>query len=357
MRILNGPQRIADHQLFNLVADPCTPPHTSCIYQLVGLALPFEWQFDRITGDPGLRPGQQPVLVNQLVDQRGFSHVRAADNGNAHRQGAHLVLPDINRIAILVQRGLYLVIVACIIGAGCRRIKDIDTHCLGSGKNGVMQIDQPLAMHRGNRHRITQPQPPGFGKTAGTGTSLAFVGKHHHMRTRTSNLVGKKLVCRGNADTGINYQKGDVSFVNRTFGLAAHAIFQRPAGRLFKACRIDHPKAQFCKTGIAFAAVTRDPRLIVDNRMLPTDKPVEQRRFADIGSPDNGKRCFHGDHAAFRKDKVNPGLVQPACCPATYRLKNTCSQPPIQRRSTSRCCPKRTSCHRPPAALSRRVRQ
>ena len=87
MRKLDGAKRIINHQLLDLVADPRTPPHSSCIDQLVGASLPGEGQFYGIAGNPRFRAGQKPVFTQQPVDQGRFAHIRAADNSNAHWQG------------------------------------------------------------------------------------------------------------------------------------------------------------------------------------------------------------------------------------------------------------------------------
>ncbi|CAI8199126.1 MAG: Uncharacterised protein [SAR116 cluster bacterium] len=162
-----------------------------------------------------------------------------------------------------------------------------------------MQVDKPFPMDGRNGHWFAKAEAPGFSKTAGTGPPLAFVGQHDDMRPAAANLVGKEFVCRGDADTGINHQKGDIRLGDGTFGLAAHAVFQRSAGGFFKASRINDPKAQFSETGIPFPAVTRDAGLVIDNRVLASDKPVEQRRFTNIRTTHNGKRCFHRKHTAF----------------------------------------------------------
>ena len=113
------------------------------------------------------------------------------------------------------------------------------------------------------------------------------------------DLVGEELVRRRHAGAGVDDHHGEVGALDGTFGLAAHAVFKRSAGGFFKASRINDPKAQFSETGIPFPAVTRDAGLVIDNRVLASDKPVEQRRFTNIRTTHNGKRCFHRKHTAF----------------------------------------------------------
>ena len=70
MRKLDRPQSIIDHQFFDLVSNPCPPPHASCINQLVMLALKLEIKLNGIAGDASLGAGKQPVFIQKAVDQR-----------------------------------------------------------------------------------------------------------------------------------------------------------------------------------------------------------------------------------------------------------------------------------------------
>jgi hypothetical protein len=48
-------------------------------------AVPLEFDGDRIAGDAGFGPGQQPIFAEQAVDQRRFAGIGAADNGDPDR--------------------------------------------------------------------------------------------------------------------------------------------------------------------------------------------------------------------------------------------------------------------------------
>jgi hypothetical protein len=66
----------------------------------------------------------------------------------------------------------------------------------------------------------------------------------------------------------------------------AESLQAMPRG-IFEPGGIDQREVQIAKPAKAFAAVAGDARLIVDQREPPSDQPVEQRRFADIGPADN----------------------------------------------------------------------
>ena len=57
---------------------------------------------------------------------------------------------------------------------------------------------------------------------------------------------------------------------------------------------IPPPNAQPCVRSSPIAAVTRDAGLVVNQRELLADKPIKQRRLADIRPADDGHREIHG---------------------------------------------------------------
>ena len=81
----------------------------------------------------------------------------------------------------------------------------------------------------------------------------------------------------------------------RRFGLPAHGGFECAGGRILEPGGIHHSELHAPQRRRALAAVAGHARTVVHNRLAPSDKSVEQRRFADIGpsdDSDNGVR--HG---------------------------------------------------------------
>ena len=62
------------------------------------------------------------------------------------------------------------------------------------------------------------------------------------------------------------------------------------AAALLQARRIDNGEVQIAELGLARATVARHPRLVVDQRQLLADEPVEQSGFADIRQTDDADR-------------------------------------------------------------------
>ena len=83
----NGIERVGNGQLFELLLDPGPAPHPCGIVHAEALAVPGQFDRDRIAGDAGLRTGQQPLLAEQAVDQRRLPGIGATDHGDADRAG------------------------------------------------------------------------------------------------------------------------------------------------------------------------------------------------------------------------------------------------------------------------------
>ena len=91
----------------------------------------------------------------------------------------------------------------------------------------------------------------------------------------------------------VDQEQGDVGLAHRGFGLRAHPAGQRLRILVLVAGGIDHPEFQPEQARLALAPVAGHAGPVVDQRQLLADQPVEQRRFADIGTADDrdgGKR-------------------------------------------------------------------
>ena len=96
---------------------------------------------------------------------------------------------------------------------------------------------------------------------------------------------------------GVDHHQGEIRRIDRTFRLATHAILETAGRGFLETGRVDNTKLQSGKAGIALAPVARDAGLVVDNRVLPADQPVEQCRFADIRPPDDSNGGGHNETA------------------------------------------------------------
>ena len=95
-------------------------------------------------------------------------------------------------------------------------------------------------------------------------------------------------VFRRDADARVHDEENRVGVLDRGFRLGAHAAGQRFAAALLQPRRVDDGEMQVAELGLAGAAVAGHPRLVVDQRQLLADEPVEQGRLADIRTADDG---------------------------------------------------------------------
>ena len=81
----HGAQAVGNRQLFHLVTDPRLFAHAGGVENPDRRSQPVGPDRDRIAGDAGLGAGQHPLFAQNLVDQRRFAGVRAADDGDLQR--------------------------------------------------------------------------------------------------------------------------------------------------------------------------------------------------------------------------------------------------------------------------------
>src|SRR5690606_2283975 len=84
--------------------------------------------------------------------------------------------------------------------------------------------------------------------------------------------------------------------------------------------RVDHGEVQPQQVRIAEAAVARDAGLVVDQRELLADEPVEQRRLADVGTADDDDLGqLAGQHAPALGPSAGPWQAKRHRAANSYR--------------------------------------
>ena len=116
---------------------------------------------------------------------------------------------------------------------------------------------------------------------------------------------------RRHAGPRIDHEQAQIGRADRRFGLRPHAAGEAVGRRFVEAGRIDGGEAEVAEMGLAFAAVAGDAGEIVDQRQTPADQPVEERRLADIGAPDDGDAEWLCRHRAV---PVTSPSGQPSGC-------------------------------------------
>ena len=89
----------------------------------------------------------------------------------------------------------------------------------------------------------------------------------------------------GHALARVDDERHDVGLVQRAQRLLPHRR-EDPGRERIEAAGVDDAKPRRPPLADAVAAIARDARLVLDQRRLPADQAVEQRRLADVRPPD-----------------------------------------------------------------------
>ena len=113
------------------------------------------------------------------------------------------------------------------------------------------------------------------------------VGNKEYRRTSTVD------VAHNDAEAIKAYLTGTLGFRDRRVGLRLHAARQALRRGLFEARGINQREVQIAKPAKAFAPITGDARLVVDQRQPPPDQTIKQRRFSYVWPSYNGNNVIH----------------------------------------------------------------
>ena len=164
------------------------------------------------------------------------------------------------------------------------------------GAQRLEQIGDALAMLGAERDRIAEPEPIGFEDAALPGMAFGLVGDDDHRRALGAQPAADLLVERSQALARVDHEQRRVGIAHRGLGLVAHPARKRMRVLILEAGGVDDPEFEAEQLGLALAAVAGHARPVVDQRQPLADEPVEQGRFADVGSADDGDGGYgHGE--------------------------------------------------------------
>ena len=235
---------------------------------------------DRVARDAGLRPGQKPILAEQVIDQRRLAGIGPADNGDADRLSFRI---GIGRHGFLALR---------------RRLRQ-------RRPQRVVKIGQAFAMFGADRDRLAEPERKGFENPRRAGAAFALIRHQDGGLARAAHQLGEGAIGTDRAGAGIDDKEHGIGLRNRRRRLRLHPARQAVAFGVFEAGGVDDRERQIAERAFTLAAVPRHARLIVDQRQTTADQPIEQRRFADIGPADNRDGEGHGQDFA-KNGSISP---------------------------------------------------
>ncbi len=158
----------------------------------------------------------------------------------------------------------------------------------------VVEIAHALAMLGGNLDGSPRPERVGFHRADFAVLALGSCWRPAPpacWRVRAKSAKARSFGVR--PMRGVDHEHQGVGELDRGFGLLLHPRRQRALGALVEAGGVDDGEFEIARACLALAAVAGDAGLVIDQRELLPDQPVEQRRLSDIGPADDGNRKRH----------------------------------------------------------------
>ena len=197
----------------------------------------------------------EAVFAEDGVDEAGFADVRAADNGDADKA-------------------------AVLFFAGIRR---------EVFKAGVEQIARPVAVQRGDRHRIAQPEIIELVQLRRRSAELIdFVDAEDDRTSRALEHRGDLRIRGGHAGQQICDKNNDVCVFNGDFRLQTHELQNFAVGTRLNAAGIDNLEGTAPPFTVAVEPVACDARRILDDGAAGSGQFIEQHRLSDVRTADDG---------------------------------------------------------------------
>ena len=235
---------------------------------------------DGVAGEARLRAGQQPVLAEDAVEQRRLAGVRPPE----HRDAQRLRRIDRRAVLFLAEFGLRR-----FVGVLARRAS-LRQHRRAAPRRG-RRCPRRARRRAGSARRGRVVGLVGAGAPR---RALGLVGEQEDRLVGAAQRLREMPVGAGHAGARVDHEQDRVAIGERRLGLRAHAAGQRGRIALLQPGGVDDGEGEIAELRLALAAVAGDAGLIVDQRELAADQPVEQRRLADVRAADDGDFGGHG---------------------------------------------------------------
>ena len=261
--------------------------------------MPVDGHANRVAGDARLRPGQQPLLSEKRVQERRLARVWPADDSDADWLGrievtAVFFFEGTPREDIILRR---------FLGFGGLR--------QGFAQRGV-KVGEPLPVFGRQSDGVAEIES--FVGTREPNPALGLIGNQNGGLAGPAYEAGEMPVRGHEADAAVGHEHDRIRLGHSRFGLRAHASIEGFSLPLVEPGRVDDGEAEVAEPGIAFAPVACHAGQVIDQRQLLADQPVEQRRLADVRTPDDGD------------GKRHQGLAAAGACPMRTTPSKACAR-------------------------------
>ncbi len=146
------------------------------------------------------------------------------------------------------------------------------------GRNGD-RLAEAEAMKLGLRHVVVE--------------AFGLVGDDQHRLAAAAQQVSDVQVLRRATLAGIDDEENAVGFLDRLQRLLGHQPLDAADDGLDEAAGVDHDARAALVAGIAVFAVAGQARDVGDERVARARQRVEERRLADVRTPDQGDDWQH----------------------------------------------------------------
>ena len=157
------------------------------------------------------------------------------------------------------------------------------------GQDRLAQVAHAFAVLGRDGDRLAEPQLEGLVEAVGAGPPLALVGDQDGRHARAAHHARERRIGRHHAVARIEHEQHQVGAA-RSPPRSARACARRsmPGAASSRPAVSTSVTLWPAHVGLALAPVARQPRHVRDQRGVLAGQPVEERRFADVGSADDG---------------------------------------------------------------------
>src|SRR3989442_102530 len=226
----------------------------------------------------------RPFLADEAIEQRRLADVRPAHDGDPGR-----ALPRGSRASLL----------AILIGPLGQSLHD-----------GVEEIAGPPALEGADRYRRPQTEPAERPNVRLTHVVVDLVHNHQHARcvTRTQERRDAVVVV-GGSHGDVDDEHDQIGSRDGALRLLAHLRVERLV-TVEPAPGVDDGEPPATPFGLDGLAVTRDPGMLLDDRLAPPEHAVDEGGLAHVGPSDHGHDGkFHDAQRAMARRRATPSVA------------------------------------------------
>ena len=248
---------MAPHEavVFHVLVDLALAAQARGVHDAVHLSLVLDQRVDGVARGAGHVGHDGAVVVGELVGERAFPRVRAADDGH------------VDGLDLLFRNDLYLP----------QLVHDL-----------VQQVARAVAVLGAHRPRVAQAQCVKFPHFIHAGRVVHLVHGDEHRLARLLQDAGHLLVIGVDAGLAVHEEDDDVGLARPLEGLGADGALEGVVAAHLDAAGVDEHELDAVPVGLVVAAVTGDAAHLVHDGVAGLGDAVDQGGLAHVGAAHDG---------------------------------------------------------------------